>query len=323
MKTNVFLILFVFFNALSAFCGGNFELVNSHEIGLNNITDVTISYSSEKVSVFMGTTDNLIIKEYMSENKNEYFARINKSGNIVTIENGRWPFRPFFNSFNRRLEVYLPISFDGSIKIKVSSGEIESSADIFCSKINIESSSGSISVKSITADTVGIKSSSGSINIGNIKGYISTESSSGRIEINQASGILSAKNKSGSIVFNKIEGNVSAEASSGSIDLKLVLGSVNAETTSGSIRCTIGEPTGNISLTASSGGVRLNLPRSSNFNFSSKTSSGSLSTPFSDKLFSPVNDKKSIQGVIGGNVSENIPSINIKTSSGSIKIDWT
>ncbi|MDR0495269.1 MAG: hypothetical protein LBG95_06560 [Treponema sp.] len=58
------------------------ELVNTQEIGLDNIADIKISYSSENISLFMGTTDTLIIKEYMNEDNSGYYARITNSGNI-------------------------------------------------------------------------------------------------------------------------------------------------------------------------------------------------------------------------------------------------
>jgi DUF4097 and DUF4098 domain-containing protein YvlB len=312
------------FSAFSAFCAGNTELVNTQEIELDNIFDVKIIYSSEKVSLFMGTTDKLIIKEYMSEDNSKYYADIVKSGNTVTIKNGQWPFRPFFNIFNRRLEVYLPLSYRNTINIKASSGEIESSAELFCSKINIENSSGSIKINAITADTVNIQTSSGSINIGTITGEVSVKSSSGSIRSQIINGNVDIGSNSGSIDFGNINGSVSAEASSGHIELSLVAGSVNAKTTSGSIRCAVAENARDILLSSSSGSVTLNLPRNFVFNFSSRTSSGSLRTPFSDKLFSPVNDRSITQGVIGSsnNDSGNIPTINIRTSSGSIKINW-
>jgi len=334
------MLFFMFLIAFSAFCNVNLELVNTQEIELDNIIQVNITYSSEKVSLFMGTTNKLIIKEYMNINNNKYYARITKSGNNVSIENGRRPFWLFFNSFNRRLEVYLPISYSNTINIKTSSGRIESSVELFGSILNIENSSGGISLNSITGDVVRIKTTSGSINISNMNGEVWIESSSGHIEMNQVSGILTVKNSSGringerihgdvkvntgsgNIVFSRIEGNVSAESTSGTVQLNLVNGSVNAKTTSGSIHCTFNENVGNISINTSSGSVRLNLPRSLDFNFYSRTSSGRLTTPFPDKLFSPVNDRNLTQGIIGNNISENIPTINIRTRSGSIEINW-
>jgi DUF4097 and DUF4098 domain-containing protein YvlB len=107
--------------------------------------------------------------------------------------------------------------------------------------------------------------------------------------------------------------------------MESVNGAIDAKTASGGIRCTAAENAGDISITSSSGSVVLNLPRNFPFNFSSKTSSGSLRTPFPDRLFSPVSDRKLIQGVIDNdNTSRNQieNNINIMTGSGSIRINW-
>ena len=276
MKTSLFGFFFMFFFVVSAFCGGNMELVNTQEIDLDNIADVKISYSSEKVSLFMGNTDKLIIKEYMSDNNNKFYARITRSGNMVNIENGQRPLRLFFNVFHKRLEVYLPLSYRNTINIKTSSGKIESSVELFCSNIIIENSSGGITINAITANTIGINTSSGSIDIGTINGEASVNSSSGSIRSQIINGNVNINSSSGSIILNKINGNISAEASSGRIELNLVTGSVNVKTTSGGISCTVAENARDILLSSSSGSVTLNIPRNSLFNFTSRTSSGSL-----------------------------------------------
>jgi DUF4097 and DUF4098 domain-containing protein YvlB len=322
MKIVILSPFFMLCIALSAFCGGNFELVNTQEIELDGITDVKILYSSERVSVSIGTTDTLIIKEYMSKNDSRYFAKITNSTNMVTIEHGRWPLSPF-NTFKRSLQVYLPPSYRNTMSIKTSSGKIEASS-LFCSRLSIESSSGNISVDTIIADTINIKASSGKIDIGIVYGDISAETSSGNIHGERIQGNAKLRASSGAIVFGAIEGNVSAETSSGNVELNLVNGAVNARTSSGTIRCTIGESAGDISLNTASGSVKLCLPKDLNFNFSSRTSSGNLSTPFSDRLSIPVTDRSLTQGFIGSNNgSGETLTVNIRTNSGSIRIEWT
>jgi len=310
---------------MSVFSSGNLELVNTQEMELNNIDDIRISYSSEKVILLMGTTDKLIINEYMNENNEKFFAHITKTGNTLIVESGRRPFRPVFNFFNRRLEVYLPRSYGNAININTKSGNIESSADLLCSKINIESSSGRIRLNSISADTVSVKNSSGNINIDSIRGNVSVKSSSGDVDIGNINGEASIESNSSRIVIDKFTGILTAKSSSGRIQCTVAeaRGDITLTTSSGNINCSIIETEGDISLSSSSGTVRLNVPQNLSFNFSSRTSSGGLSTPFSDKLFSPVTDRNLTQGVIGANGnSEDIPTVKIRTSSGSIKVDW-
>jgi DUF4097 and DUF4098 domain-containing protein YvlB len=321
MKINILLIYFLFFVSFSAFGSGNIELVNTQELSLDNIVDISILYSSERVSLFMGTTDTLIIKEYMSDDNNRYFARISTSGNSITIGNGRRPFRSIVNAFNRRLEVYLPISYMNNINIRTRSGRIEG-ANLFCVNITLESSSGNISLNSIAADNVNINTSSGRININHINSNISIKSSSGRIHLEKIQGNISLQSSSGAISIDSIIGDILTQTSSGKIDINSNTGAINASTRSGNISCTVSETIDNITFNTSSGRVELNLPQDQNFNFSSRTSSGRITTPFSDKLSIPVTDRKLVEGVIGEILYGNIPLINIRTNSGSIRVNW-
>jgi len=302
MKINVLLALLMIISAIPAYSGGNAESINTQEISLNGITEINIEYSSDEISIFTGTSDALVIKEYMNRNNKNYYAQITSTGNTVTVKKGN---RPLFTYLNNRAEVYLPLSYINSLKIKTSSGRIEAVDNIICQDVNIESSSGRITVKNITAGKVNIKSSSG-----NIHG-------------NKVAGNAYLKSESGNIVIDSIDGNVSAETSSGHFELNRAAGSVNAKTSSGNIKCTTAETSADITLATSSGSVNLNLNKNKSFNFTSRTSSGRLNTPFPEKLFVPVNDKNLVKGVIGEkNDIDEIPAINIKTSSGSIRIEW-
>jgi DUF4097 and DUF4098 domain-containing protein YvlB len=352
-----FFVVAIILNGVSAYCGGLTEkdLVNKQEIGLEHIDSIEILYRWEKINLFRSNTDSLIIKEYMSRNNNNYYASITNSENKLIIRRGKRPIGFLINTFDIRVEIYIPVS-NTNMTIKTTSGRIIASDEYICAQMNLESSSGSISVNSIMAETVNLKTSSGSIRgeringntniktssgnivFGSITGDVFVEVSSGGVELNRISGALIAKassgrirsgmvngnanihTNSGNIVVDSIDGDISTETSSGRIELKLVNGSITAETSSGNIHCSIAENARNISLTTSSGSVNLNLPRDHTFNFSSITSSGILSTPFSEKLYSPVSDRKLAQGIVGEDNPDN--DIDIKTNSGSIKVNW-
>jgi hypothetical protein len=312
MKIHYLIIAFLALSTASIYCGGLTEdnLVNVQEIELDGINSIDIAYSYENISLFKGNTDTFIIKEYMSIDKTDYYARISHSGDRVRIEKGKRPFGIgtgiLFNVFNVRVEVYLPASYTKNLAVKTSSGNVAAGDDYFCSGIKIESSSGNISVNTITADNITLAASSGRIRGESINGNTGIRTSSGNIVLGNINGDITAKSSSGRIVMNQVTGSVTAEASSGDI------------------RCLVTEGAGDIVLTTSSGNVTLDMPKNLAFNFSSRTSSGSLSTPFPDKLFSPVSDRRLVQGSIGTENTPDIsPDITIKTNSGSIKVNWT
>jgi len=66
--------------------------------------------------------------------------------------------------------------------------------------------------------------------------------------------------------------------------------------------------------------VEVYIPRHPLLGFSVETSSGRISTPFDERLSSPVSDRRLVQGTVGEGSPGN--SINIRTSSGSISVNW-
>jgi len=318
MKKNILTAILMAAFLVSAFCGGAMgaEPVNVQEIGLDKIDTISVSYNSERITLFNSNTNTIILKEYMNINNSSYYAQISNSGNELVIKAGS---RPVMRNFRARVEIFIPVS-NKNIIIRTSSGNITGENEY-------------------TASSMKFNSSSGNIIIGTVNGDVSAESSSGRIEIKQISGSLAANTSSGNIIIGTVNGNVSAESSSGDIDIKQIKGSLTANTSSGRIRsenvggsiearttsggvsCSITENAGNVSITTSSGNVVLGIPQNFAFNFLSNTSSGRLRTPFPDKLSSPLTDRDSVQGIIGENTKEP-KNISIRTNSGPITVNW-
>ena len=305
MKILILSIVFLSINLMPLYSRGisEMKLVNEQVISLENINSITIRYTSAKITVFQNrSTDSFHLKEYMNEENSSLFAKITNSDGNIVIEEGRH--FQVFRRLNRQIEVHIPVS-NINFNIRTSSGQIEILDEIMASSVNIISSSGSISfAKNIKADRVNFGTSSGRINGGWVDGNTVVHTNSGGID------------------FGIINGDVSARSSSGRIEIGPVSGMVDINTSSGSIDCTITQNAGNISITSTSGRVTLNIPKNTRYNFSSRTSSGSLRTPFNDILFSPVSDRRSVQGIIEGNENQENRSIIINTTSGSININW-
>ena len=299
MKYLVFALIVL--NAASAYCGGSGEmkLVNEKEIGVDSVNNIEILYRAEKISLLKSNTNSLIIKEYMNKDNIDYYANIINSGDTLTIKRGT---RPHFGVFNARVEVYVPAHFIRDITVRTSSGEITASDAFTFSRVILHTSSGGISVNTLTAETADIQTASGSIRFDSIEGDVV------------------AKTSSGSINGETVNGNVLAKSTSGNIKINRLTKGIEMETTSGSIYCSAVEIVENISLQSTSGRIELRIPQHSIFNFSTRTSSGNLSTPFPEKLFMPVSERGLVQGIIGEGTPNN--NINIRTTSGSMIVKW-
>jgi DUF4097 and DUF4098 domain-containing protein YvlB len=322
-----FAVVFIVFNLVSAYGGGiaQMNLVNEQKIALEQVKNIEILYRSETVGLFKTNTSSLIIKEYMSKDDRDYYADITNSETALSIKSGKRPFG-LFNTFHARVEIYIPESNALEINIKATSGRIEAASEYICSRMALESSSGAISVNSITAEAISLKTTSGGINLGTINGSASIESTSGNIKVNQITGALlsTISSSSGSVRCEGIAGDADINTTSGSIVINRMDGDISTETTSGSIHASVTALAGNISMSTSSGSISLELPQSYSFNFLSETTSGGLSTPFTESLSSPVSDSKLSRGIIGGNTSGNKPdnNVDIRTTSGPINVKW-
>ena len=93
-------------------CGGKDTslIENEMQFSLSNISKVKISYDEEKITFKRGTVNQLVIKEYMSENKKPYRAKVREKGRSIEIQEGGKPL--FAGDFERYIEVYLPQSYD-------------------------------------------------------------------------------------------------------------------------------------------------------------------------------------------------------------------
>ena len=324
MRATVFVLVFLVLGLELANAGGRPELVNTQEIALDQIYVITIRYRSDDIILLRHESDTLVIREYMSTNNSDLFAVIMRSGNELLVTGGHRPVT--FGAFGTRIEISIPAS-DRSIAISSSSGDIVASGEHVASSFNIETSSGRIVANSITAGSVNMSSASGRITANSVKADMANiESSSGRIAVGSiTAGRANVESASGGIALGVVNGDVSIRSTSGNIELDMASGAVGIRTASGRVRGTLAWNAGDVSIETASGGVTLDLPYGLAFNFTSRTSSGNLRTSFDDRLFRPLLDRNSVQGVIGnGGVSEgNLHrNIDIRTGSGSIRVNW-
>lgn len=103
--------------------GQSAQLENEITFSLDNISEVTISYDEEKVTFYESGNDELVIKEYMTKNKNGYHAKVYQSSDSIKISEGGKPF--FKDGFYRYIEVYLPASYHENLTITTTDGDIE------------------------------------------------------------------------------------------------------------------------------------------------------------------------------------------------------
>lgn len=154
----------------------------------------------------------------------------------------------------------MDIKVDGNINLNTSSGSIHVDKDITAKEIYVGTSSGGIRLENVNVEEYDLESSSGSIKVNSISGGCSAKASSGGIH-------LALANPNGDIYINTTSGSIKVALES-SLQFNLT-----AQTASGGIRtnfatqknergnqaiANIGDnPTVSITAKASSGGIRI------------------------------------------------------------------
>ncbi|MDR1900351.1 MAG: DUF4097 domain-containing protein [Treponema sp.] len=267
---------------------------HTETVSLEGVDTLSISYGYDAVIVRKSESGDLILREYMSRDRPRYYANVSRTAGTLQIRRGRRPWLPW--TWKARLELYLPPSFRGNLRIVNSSGTFHAETDILdCKTIDISVGSGSVLLNRLSAETVSVRVSSGDLDIKGMGGasFISVssgklqigeltggehriKSSSGRTRIGLLRGDSAVEISSGSIAVERALGRMEAHASSGSLTVEDFSGEGSFEMSSGNISLNIRELTGNLRFNLSSGTAEVNIPAGLAFNLDADIRSGKV-----------------------------------------------
>lgn len=318
----------------------NLELANRQVFSASEIDELTVQYSSERITLLPSNGDEIVLEEYMSNWDDEMLATTAQSGNSLSIRAGQRPIR-IFSFWRAHINIYVPQQWMGDLKLENSSGSIVCEQDVLVNNFTAASNSGSIKLETVTAKgsihlkassgsvkaqqlaadgSVTVSTSSGSIKLGTVQAAdIDASASSGSVKFEQARAeTITATASSGSIQFEYIEGIFNLQNSSGSIRVEDGIGSGQCQNSSGGVRVTLSELTGNLKMKTTSGNCRLTLPEGTAFNFSGSTTSGSINLPKDGSV--GYNQKGNEASGSFGAGAEYL--VEMQASSGGVKVEW-
>lgn len=273
------------------------QKANELEFSLDNITSLTISYDEENISFYESDDNTLVIKEYMTENKSAYFAKVSESGSSIKISEGGKPLNK--SGFIRYVEVYLPINYSQSLTITSTNGNINlSNMDLNLSLLRIDNTSGTVTVDNVAASEVHLSSTNGILTIDSI------QADSIRLDTT-----------SGSVTCNELNGAVNYNSTSGDLDIKSAIGSGSYRANnSGKLSVVYSEVSGDLSFFNKNDAVTLTLPDDLQFSFEATTKNGSVTTNFQQSL---TMDGRTTKGIVGDSPTV---TIKVETSNGNIEV---
>lgn len=242
--------------------GGGTNMTNELTFDTTSLKEITIAYDDENITVFNGSDNNIIIKEYMNKNKKSYYAKVKEDSNSIHISEGGKPV--FKGDFIKYIEVYLPSDYNEILSIGTTNGEIDcSAADINAGEFNINTTSGTAKLNEVKSKTVSLNTTSGSLYANSI--------SADNINI---------RNTSGNAVFDKLNGFVDYRGTSADINVTDAVGSGKyISDNSGDMQIAYSEVSDDLYLYNKNDNVNLKLPNGLEFNMSVKSKNGKISAP--------------------------------------------
>lgn len=236
-------------------------LVDTKDFETQSLTKIDVSYENADLKILPTDGDKIIVREYMSRNNPDYQVKTQVKDDTLTIVQGRVP---HFLPLRIKVQVLLPISFNGFLRVSSNSGSllIQNLSSLQETLINVHS--GLINVRDVVVEKMLIKAASGKVVLEdlNAKEELSVDSKSSVINLDN---VYSAKYelmaKSGTIKAVDLGGGGLITAKSGTIkvDFEKVTSDVNVNNASGTIKLTMPKDDSfAFDLEAHSGIVRFN-----------------------------------------------------------------
>lgn len=211
------LFMYAFIKSDFKFSNMTAKLVKEEEFELKEIEKISVSVKSSDIKIYESDDDKIKVKVYSDERDNITITEEEKELIISNKQKGIVCFGFCFG--NRRIELYVPKTYEGAFDIKATSGDIISNIDTF-NDYNIHVTSGDIQIDNVGAFTG--KATSGDIEIERVNKYITFQTTSGDIDIDMVTLTKNSSIKvtSGDIEINKVtNAYVNASAKSGDINV--------------------------------------------------------------------------------------------------------
>lgn len=277
--------------------GPSRQSANELSFSLNGIKEITISYDEERITFFENEGDELKIKEYMTEYKSSYCARVDQSGESIKISEGGKPFLK--GGFTRYIEVYLPSTYRENMTVTTTDGDIDiSGMELSLNVLRIDSTEGVVRLDRAEAGNIHLSTTRGTLDLGKLEGDM-----------------IRIDTTSGSVYCESLDGDVTYTTTSGSAEIRSAAGSGSYKANnSGDLNVFCTQVTGDLSFYNKNGDIRVTLPEDLEFEFEAETKNGSVSTFFQEYI--TVNGRTA-----SGTVGEH-PAVTVKmeTKNGNIEV---
>ena len=249
-------------------CGGQkiTSLVNTLTFDVGDFNSIGLDYDADDIYVLESNQAKVVLKEYMNENRESYYAKTSLKNGKLLITEGKRPRRSSFESY---IEIYIPENITKNLSLHSTSGTIRSEIALLVpGDFSVDTTSGTVEISNVKASVIKAASANGSLSFNNIEAEkIDVQTVNATTLMKEINGTILYQSKGGKLTASQLSGSGSFHASGdGSLDISYVV------------------VTGDISGYSKNGTLTVTVPDSLAFQFSAVTKQGSIKTSFSEQL---------------------------------------
>lgn len=274
-------------------------------VTLSDVPIQTLQIDVSNADIFIDKTTSDTVEVRATETRTAKFDIREKANNVLSIKQKTTGFLSWL-SFGSKPEVHisLPATQYNKLQINASSGDI-TVKNMTVTSVQIETSSGDIEASDLTAESYDLNATSGDMELaqlGSIAKEASFRSSSGELSIETlTTDTLLTESTSGDVSLEAItfgQGKSAVTTSSGDIDIAPIFSEETA-----------------LSIHSSSGDQTLTSKNDNQFSFTIRTTSGDINVPSNYTLTTEKDNE-----VIGSTATNATNTLTMEASSGDVKI---
>ncbi|MFD1430298.1 DUF4097 family beta strand repeat-containing protein [Lacticaseibacillus mingshuiensis] len=247
---------------------------NTMTASLAGVSDITINYPVDDVTLVAGDTDELVVQEAFSTAKRAYYGHLVNEGGTVSVEGGDHPVSSLRVTINghrfgfwAHITVKIPTSYHGSLTITTESGDVAASQLNLAAPLTIVSEDGDIRLHQLQVGDLTATSEDGDISGDGLtaSGEVTLTTEDGDLQLAQSmiAGALTATSESGDVTLIGIKaGQLTVSGDDGDVHIERVKAAADATLTSANGDLAVFQltsETGALTLSSDDGNVHASL----------------------------------------------------------------
>ncbi len=290
-------------------------LLSEVNIPGDSINMVKTNLSSANIYVIPSESEQIKVRYLGPESEKENpKVRIEENTDQITITQDLTISLFQIVTTERRIEIYLPESYQDSIDLSCSSGDLKIEGDYSFDTMTINLSSGEISAENLTTKNTQVRLISGDLKIKSLKSdSYSVKSNSGELVFQELEGKGKLDCTSGNIHVDKMVSEFDVYTGSGEIFLGEMSGQGKINCISGDVHVEIAKSLGDLDISTTSGEVTVKLSEKSGYFFTGDCVAGYIRSDFPLKY----DHDNHASGEVG---AENDYKLSVKTTAGDIDL---